>query len=52
MSSRDGFLLTASAALGCGIAGVECSSTDILKTSGEGRLGRRGGVVYNESRVV
>ena len=52
MSSRDGFLLTESAAQGCGIAGVECSFTDVLKTSGEERLGRHGGVIYNESRVV
>ena len=52
MSSRDGFLLTESAALGCGIAGVECSFAGVPKTSGEDRLGHRGGVMYNESRVV
>ena len=52
MSSRDGFLLTERAALGCGKAGVECSFTDVLKTSGEDRLGRHGGETYNESRVV
>ena len=52
MSSRDGFLFTESAALGCGNAGVECSFTDVLKTSGEDRLGRRGGETCNELRVV
>ena len=52
MSSRDGFLFTESAALGGGNAGVECSVIDVLKTSGEDRLGRRGGGVYKESRVV
>ena len=52
VSSRDGFLFTENAALGCGNAGVECSFTDVLKTSGEDRLGRCGGEVYNESRVV
>ena len=52
MSSRDGFLFTESAALGCGNAGVECSFTDVLKMSGEDCLGRRGGEVYNKSRVV
>ena len=52
MSSRDGFLLTESAVLSCGNAGVECSLTDVLKTSGEDLLGRRGGGMYNESRVV
>ena len=52
VSSRDGFLFAESAAVGCGNAGVECSFTDVLKTSGEGRRGLRGGEVYNESRVV
>ena len=51
VSSRDGFLLTDRAAVGRGRAGVECSATVILKTSGEDRRGRRGGGEYNESRV-
>ena len=52
VSSRDGFLFTKSAALGWGKAGVECSTATLLKTSGDDRLGRRGGEAYNELRVV
>ena len=52
VSSKDGFLLTENAALGGGKAGVECSVTIVLKTSGEDHLGRQGGGAYNESRVV
>ena len=51
MSSRDRFLLTDNAAVGWGMAGVECSIIVVLKTSGEVHRGRRGGVVYNELRV-
>ena len=52
MSSRDGFLLTESAALGCGKAGVECPFTEVLKMSREDCLGQHGGETYNELRVV
>ena len=52
VSSSGGFLFLENAVLGRGSAGVECSINVCLKTSGEGRLGRRGGEEHSESRVV
>ena len=52
VSSREGFLFSEKAVFGQGSAGVECSISICLNTSGEGHLGWLGGGEYNESGVV